>query len=115
MDVSCRVVFTRQDDCRVEVEGEIDILSAPRLQADLFAALDARPAGSRVVLDLAGVRFLAVAGVRVLAEANLHAGLHGVVVILGPTSPAVDLILRVTGVGMEFRHMSGSDVVAPAG
>ena len=51
----------------LEVDGEIDTATAPRLQAGLDEALDAADAeGSRVVVDLTGVTFLASSGLAVL-------------------------------------------------
>lgn len=81
----------------VRIEGEIDILTAPSLRDDLTALLGERPIGSQVVLDLSGVRFLAVAGARALAEAEREARRLGISLALGATSPSVELILRLTG------------------
>src|ERR1700761_4171996 len=48
----------------VVVVGEIDVLSAPELRR----ALDAAPAGDRLVVDLTAVTFLDSAGVRALYD-----------------------------------------------
>lgn len=96
-DVRVEIETTAVPRMLVRIGGEIDIHTAPLLRADLAARLDGQPVGSRVVLDLSGVRFLAVAGARALAEAAWEAQLHGVTLLLGATSPQVDLVLRTAG------------------
>lgn len=58
----------------VTVAGEVDIATAPELRARL-----AEPAaeGRHVIVDLSQVRFVDVAGLRVLATAALEAAAHG--------------------------------------
>lgn len=102
MDVSCRLVSVAFGGCLLEIAGEIDVVTAPVLRAGLASALDTRPPGSTVVLDLVGVRFLAAAGVRVLLQERQAAAVRGVEVLLGPISPAVDVVLGAAGARSEF-------------
>lgn len=102
MDVSCRLVSAAWGGGLLEITGEIDVVTAPALRAGLAAALGTRSPGSTVVLDLVGVRYLAAAGLRVLLEERRAAGMRGVEVLLGPISPAVDVVLGAAGVRSEF-------------
>jgi anti-anti-sigma factor len=52
----------------VALRGELDIASAPDLERTL---LRSRPAGQRVVVDLAGLRFMDSTGLRVLLRARV--------------------------------------------
>ena len=52
----------------VTAVGEVDLLTAPRLQQEL-----ARSRGHTTVVDLTGVTFLAAAGLSVLLAANAQA------------------------------------------
>ncbi|MBB6379705.1 anti-sigma B factor antagonist [Pseudonocardia eucalypti] len=54
------------------VRGEVDMWTAPRLQAALDRVLR-RAAGRRVVVDLLGVTFLDSAGLAALVAATRHA------------------------------------------
>jgi len=50
------------------VAGEVDLLTAPRMEQAMFSALDERPAV--LVVDLLGVTFLASAGLAALMKAH---------------------------------------------
>jgi anti-sigma B factor antagonist len=54
----------------VRVDGELDIATAPRLEA---ALLRPRPRDERVILDLTGLRFMDSTGLRVLLRATTAA------------------------------------------
>jgi anti-anti-sigma factor len=54
----------------VRVQGELDIATAPNLER---ALLRPRPRGQRVVIDLAGLRFMDSTGLRVLLRAHAAA------------------------------------------
>src|SRR3954451_13139268 len=54
----------------VHVSGELDIASAKALEDELRHAIDSD--ASAVVLDLAGLRFIDSAGLRVLVRAAAH-------------------------------------------
>jgi anti-sigma B factor antagonist len=62
-------------DWRVPVSGEVDLATAPALEAALHDAI-AAPAG-RVVLDCAGLTFMDSSGLRVLIEAKRALDVQG--------------------------------------
>lgn len=78
----------------VEVAGELDMLTAPRLLATLHAVL--RERSPVVVVDLTGIEFMGSAGLAVLVEAHQHAGAHTSLRIVAP-GRATLLPIQVTG------------------
>jgi len=77
--------------CVLNVSGEIDLISGPRLRAALDEVLDDPRARALtgVVLDLSAVTFLGSAGLAVLVDAHEHATQRGSslkIVIDGPGS-----------------------------
>ena len=58
----------------VDVGGELDAFTAPRLLATLQAALRAGP--RVLIVDLSAVQFMGSAGISVLLEASQRAGPH---------------------------------------
>jgi anti-sigma B factor antagonist len=93
----------RPDVVLLTVDGELDTLTAPRLAAELDAALDVALAeGATVVVDLSEVTFLASSGLAVLVEGARRAApspgrLHLVVASRAVTRP-----LEVTGADTLF-------------
>ena len=78
----------------VTVAGDVDMHSASRLR-DALAEAGQRP-GCRVVLDLAGVEFMASAGVHVLLDgAGRFETAGGALVLVGPR-PMVARVLSLT-------------------
>ncbi|HEY2203059.1 MAG TPA: STAS domain-containing protein [Pseudonocardia sp.] len=51
-----------------EVEGEVDVATAPWLRSQLHAALGHRPA--HLIVDMCGITFFSAAGLRVLRETS---------------------------------------------
>ena len=87
----------------LEVDGEIDTATAPRLQAGLDEALDAAHAeGSRVVVDLTGVTFLASSGLAVLIGGARRVTALGGRLRLVAASRSVTRPLQVTGADALF-------------
>jgi anti-anti-sigma factor len=85
----------------VAVFGELDISTAGILRRHLTHALDQRP--RCLIVDLAGVTFLAAAGLSVLTWARSTAQRQGTVLVLrGTERHCVALPLRVTGVWALF-------------
>jgi anti-sigma B factor antagonist len=85
------------------VEGEIDTLTAPRLEAGLDGALDAAQAGNAaVVVDLSRVTFLASSGLAVLIRGAHRATRQGGRLHLVAASRAVIRPLQVTGMDVLF-------------
>ncbi|GAA0931355.1 anti-sigma factor antagonist [Pseudonocardia zijingensis] len=62
----------RPDAVVVDVDGAVDVLTAPRLRTVLVAALDS-PGERPVVVDLTRVRFFGSPGLQVLAESAREA------------------------------------------
>ena len=77
---------------RVAVTGEIDILTAPRLEAVLEAAVDAY---DDVLVDLSGVTFMDAQGITVLLAA--HRAARGTLRVVD-ASPQAARVLRIIGV-----------------
>jgi anti-sigma B factor antagonist len=83
------------DLARVEVSGELDISSSPRLIA---AVRDlAQPPVRRVDLDTMGVTFIDSTGVRALIVARSEAARGGVDLVLVNPSRAVSRVVEMTG------------------
>ena len=73
------------------VRGEVDLDSSPELWERLRELLDARPA--RLVLDLAGVRYIDSSGVAVLIQARKQADRQRVDLVLKqPSRKVVDVL-----------------------
>lgn len=58
-------------ECRIELQGELDIASAPRLVHELEAAEARRPV--RIVVDLSGLGFIDSSGLHALLAAQQRA------------------------------------------
>jgi anti-anti-sigma factor len=90
----------------VEVTGEVDIATSPRLRA----ALEERPrAEGRVVLDLTGVTFMDSSGLSVVLSLQRDAAATGErLAVVCPPGPA-RLLFEVTGVDAELRLFATRD------
>ena len=77
----------------VIVAGDVDLCTAPRLEAELRAC---QQAANRIIVDLARVEFMDSAGLRVLFNANAKLGPERFSVILG--SPQVQRLFELTGI-----------------
>lgn len=90
--------------------GEIDLYTAPRLQAEFAGVLRDGPA--RIVVDLAAVEFCDSTGMNVLLAAMKRARERGGSLELAGPRPAVRKILQVTGLDTVFAvHDSLLDAV----
>jgi len=78
----------------VDVGGEVDIETAPRMRAALAAAVDA---GLPVVVDLGGVTFMDSFGFGVLAAAHERGAQAGTPVLLRAVSQRIRRLLGVLG------------------
>lgn len=95
-------VSTRQQDDHVVVAttGEIDLHTAPRLQADLAELMqDGSP---RLIVDLSGVEFCDSTGVNVLLAAMRRAHEQGGSLSLVSPQAAVRKVLGITGLDSVF-------------
>lgn len=80
----------------VGLEGDLDLLSAPRAGA---ALTDAQAVGGTVVLDLRALRFIDSSGLRVILEAHRRSSEHGTRLLVAPGDDAVRRVFDVSGVG----------------
>jgi anti-anti-sigma factor len=78
---------------RVSLEGSLDTATSP----DLEAALDGLLAGSIkvVAFDLAGLRFISSAGIRVLMKARKELGDRGGSLALSNPQPQITKVLEI--------------------
>lgn len=89
----------QQGTTYVVVEGELDIATAPRLEAELMAAV--RP-GTSVVVDLAGVTFLDSSGLRAILAGDAAARSHEVRYCVISARPAVQRVFDLTRLADEI-------------
>ncbi len=93
------VVGDGDGGCVVLVRGELDTAAAGALQGALDDVLG-RPGTRTCVVDLTGVTFLDCAGVHPLVQAHAAVRRSGrSLVVRTGTDPAVDRLLRLTGLG----------------
>ena len=83
----------------IEVGGEVDMLTAPRLRAEV---LDRITEGGTLVLDLGGVGFLGSAGLAVLVEAAQRSQRERAAFRIVAVERAVLRPLVATGLGEVF-------------
>jgi anti-anti-sigma factor len=89
-------VRSRQTDgvTLVDVAGEVDIETAPRMRAALAAAIDA---GQPIVVDLGAVTFMDSFGFGVLAAAHQQGARAGTPVLLRAVSHRIRHLLGLLG------------------
>ncbi|MFO7253041.1 MAG: STAS domain-containing protein [Actinomycetes bacterium] len=84
----------------MSIVGEIDLYTAPRLQAEFARLLENGP--SRVVIDMSGVEFCDSTGMNVLLSALKRLRERGGGLEVAAPRPAVRKILQVTGLDSVF-------------
>ena len=85
----------------VTLRGELDLASAPGLDAQLRRAVALR-APHRLILDLSGLRFLGLQGIAVFERIRRRAGTARAGMALVGLPPAGERALRYTGVLDRF-------------
>jgi anti-sigma B factor antagonist len=89
--------------------GEVDLLTAPELTAQLLAALNTR--SSRLVVDLRGVSFMDCRGLGALLAARRRASDIGGIVCLVGANAQITQMLAITGLDRLFPiHASLDDL-----
>ncbi|MEV7012961.1 STAS domain-containing protein [Streptosporangium sp. NPDC051022] len=83
------------------ITGEIDLYTAPGLQAE-FARLLQESSATNVVIDMSGVEFCDSTGMNVLLSALKRLRERGGALELAAPRPAVRKILQVTGLDSVF-------------
>lgn len=91
----------------IRLDGELDMASAPLLQAALESA-EKDPA-SALVLDLERLRFMDSTGLRIILWARERWRSHGHELALTAGSSQVQRLLAVSGVGERLRVISTPD------
>ncbi|MFD0260075.1 STAS domain-containing protein [Kitasatospora indigofera] len=86
----------------VEVTGELDYDTAPRVRVALEDALAVAPVPPILVVDLAGVTFCDSSGLNALLQARIDAQGQGSVLRLARPTPAVARLLEITGADQVF-------------
>jgi anti-sigma B factor antagonist len=89
----------RQDGACVAVAGEVDAYTAPRMLAELLAALET---DARLTVDLAGVTFMDSQGLAALLRARQEAERRGGQLRLERVSPRVRKLLELTRLDTVF-------------
>lgn len=84
----------------VATTGEIDLHTAPRLQADLAELI--QDGSARLIVDLSGVEFCDSTGVNVLLAAMRRAHEQGGSLSLVSPQAAVRKVLGITGLDSVF-------------
>src|SRR5579872_1685722 len=94
-----RIVNKATDAWRVvSVSGELDVVSAPRLQSAIESAA---PGRRGLVIDMTDVSFLDSGGLSVLVGAKANAEEYGGTVVLVVREARVMRALEVTGLDAE--------------
>ena len=104
LNVSSR---SQGDHVIVTAAGEIDLYTAPKLQADLAAVIEGAAPATRVVVDMSGVEFCDSTGVNALLGALRRVRERGGELELATPRPAIMKILQVTGLDSVFTITPG--------
>lgn len=96
-----------QDRIVLALQGELDLVGAPRLQREL----ESHPVGAAdiVVLDLDNVQFIDSAGLRVILAAHARTVERGQRLALTPGSPQVRRLLSIAGVSGHLHTIASAD------
>jgi anti-sigma B factor antagonist len=90
------------DHVIVTAAGEIDLYTAPKLQADFAAIIDGAAPATRVVIDMSGVEFCDSTGMNALLAVLRQVRERGGELELAAPRPAIKKILQVTGLDSVF-------------
>ena len=107
-----RLEVSEQDGWSVmQVGGEIDVATAPRLREQLIKLVNEER--FRIVVDLEEVDFIDSTGLGVLIGARKRVRTHDGDVKLVCTEPRIVKVFEITGLDQVFQiHSSVSDAVA---
>jgi anti-sigma B factor antagonist len=84
----------------VELEGEVDLRTAPQLRIMLLDVLDRKAA--RIILDLSGVRYIDSSGVGTIVELKRRAMQTDSKVVLVGLQPRVRSLFEITRLDKFF-------------
>ena len=91
----------------VAAAGEIDMLTAPQLQAELDGAI--ADGAHRVVLDLRDVAFLGSSGIAIIDRLGVTARAQGFAAVVVRGRPAVQRVLEIAGVPHRIEFVDAPD------
>jgi anti-sigma B factor antagonist len=91
---------TDRDAGTLRVSGEIDLISAPRLEQAIRELIDGGVRG--LTIDLAGVRFMDSTGLRVLMSCYKRLAEVDGTLVLSAVSEAVRRVIDVSGLQSHF-------------
>lgn len=97
---------------RVDVKGDVNMKTAPKLREKIQEALKRKP--QVVLVNLSGVTYMDSSGVAVLVEAIQWARKEGIILSLQDISPAARSVLEVARVDKLFQ-VSGNNYIPPIG
>ncbi len=89
------------------LHGELDLVSAPRLQSEIESNTGDAP--DALVLDLDDVHFIDSAGLRVVLVAHERTLKRGRRLALTPGSPQVQRLLSIAGVNGHLQTIASAD------
>jgi anti-sigma B factor antagonist len=96
----------------VQVSGEIDVYTAPRLRETLVSLVDG--GNYNLIIDMEGVQFLDSTGLGVLVGGLKRVRAHDGEIDLVCTQGRIIRILRITGLNKVFSiHGTVADALAP--
>jgi anti-sigma B factor antagonist len=87
---------SEDDEARLALHGELDMLSAPVLARELAAVARRHPA--RIVLDLRDLSFMDVSGLRAILDAARSARREGRSVVIANPMPHIVRLLELTAI-----------------
>lgn len=102
----------RADSVHVELSGELDLASAPKLEDELKHVEDGGP--SVIVLDLRALSFMDSSGLRALLAADARAKEAGRRLVLVRGDERVQRVLRITRLDERLEIVDDIDAVAGA-
>ena len=95
MDTSFDAEHEEGGICLIRARGEVDVASAPRLQAAIDAAIESKP--TSMLIDLSEVSFLDSSGLRVLVDAQRRTSEMGAGFAVDGMSPALERVFEIAG------------------
>jgi anti-sigma B factor antagonist len=93
-------VHTSDDSeiCRLELAGEIDLVTSERLDRAFEAIFELRLIPTEIQVDLAGVTFMDTMGVGAILRGRRLALSRGRRFVVTSTSPVIERLLEMTGI-----------------
>lgn len=113
MDLMLNEYSAAPDRTVIEVSGEIDVYTAPRLREALISLVDA--GNFRLIVDMEGVEFLDSTGLGVLVGGLKRVRAHDGSIDLVCTQGRILRIFRITGLSKVFDIYDSVDEAVASG